>query len=44
MLCGLEVGWAGVIRQTVSFLSVCVGVFVGRRVGWVGIIRHQMLL
>ena len=43
-LCGLEVGWAGVIRQTVSFLSVCVGVFVGRRVGWVGIIRHQMLL
>ena len=36
-LCGLEVGWAEVIRQTVSFLLVCV--FVGQRVGWVGIIR-----
>ena len=23
-LCGLEVGWAEVIRQTVSFLLVCV--------------------
>ena len=41
-LCGLEVGWAEVIRQTVSFLLVYV--FVGRRVGWVGMIRHQMLL
>ena len=43
-LCGLEVGWAEVIRQIVSFLLVCVCVFVGRRVGWVGMIRHQMLL
>ena len=41
-LCELEVGWAEVIRQTVSFLLVCV--FVGRRVGWVGMVRHQMLL
>ena len=23
-LCGLEVGWAEIIRQTVSFLLVCV--------------------
>ena len=42
--CGLEVGWAEVIRQTVSFLLVCVCVFVGWRVGWVGIIRHQIFL
>ena len=41
---GLEVGWAEVIGQTVSFLLVCVCVFEGLRVGWVGIIRHQMLL
>ena len=41
-LFGLEVGWAEVIRQTETFLLVCV--FVGRRVGWVGIIRHWMLL
>ena len=41
-LCGLEVGWAEVIRQTASFLLVCV--FVGRRMGLVGIVRHQMLL
>ena len=26
-LCGLEVGWAEVIRQTVSFLLVCVCVW-----------------
>ena len=45
-LCGLEVGWAEVIRQTVSFLlgCVCVCVFAGLKVGCVGIIRHQMLL
>ena len=34
-LCGLRVGWAEIIRQTVSFLLVCVCVFVGWRVGWV---------
>ena len=43
-LCRLEVGWAEAIKQTVSFLVVCVRVFVGRRVGWMGIIRRQMLL
>ena len=42
-LCGLEVGGAEVTGQTVSFLLMCVWVFVGRRVGWVGIIRHQRL-
>ena len=41
-LCGLKVGWAEFMRQTVSFLLVCV--FLGPRVGWMGIIRHQMLL
>ena len=40
--CGLEVGWAEVIRQTVLFVGV--RVVVGRRVGWVGMVRHQMLL
>ena len=34
-LCGLQVGWAEIIRQTVSFF-VCMCVFVGWRVGgWV---------
>ena len=32
--CGLQVGWAEIIRQTVSFF-VCMCVFVGWRVGWV---------
>ena len=41
-MCGLEVEWSEVIRQTVSFLLVCV--FVRQWVGWVGITRHQMLL
>ena len=40
--CGLEVGWAEVIRQTVLFVGV--RVVVERRVGWVGMVRHQMLL
>ena len=48
-LCGLEVGWAEIIRQTVSFLLVCVCVCVCVCLwggGWAGfgIIRHQMLL
>ena len=42
-LCGLEVGWVEVIRQSVSFLLVCVYVC-GAGGGPVVIIRHQMLL
>ena len=42
-LCGLEMGWAEIIRQTVSFLLVFVCLWGG---GWAGfgIIRHQILL
>ena len=33
-LCGLEVGWAEVIRQTVSFLLVCVCLWGGEWASW----------
>ena len=33
-LCELEVGWAEVIRQTVSFLLVCVCLWGGGWAGW----------
>ena len=41
-LCGLEVGWAKIITWTVSFLLVCVCLWVE---GWAGfgLIRHQIL-